>query len=69
MSHRLELGIKGALKGTVFDDIDELLLNVYLLYKKSPKKLRELQTIHDSFKEIHEFEVGSVKPKMRMLIS
>ena len=63
VSHRLELGIKDALKGTVFDDIDELLLNIYLLYKKSPKKLRELQTIHDSFKEIHEFEVGSVKPK------
>ena len=40
VSHRLELGIKDALKGTVFDDINELLLNVYLLYKKSPTKIK-----------------------------
>ena len=63
VSHRLELGIKDALVGTVFDDIEDLLLNVYLLYKKSPKKLRELQVIHDSYKEIAEFEIGSLKPK------
>ena len=29
--HRLELALKGALQGTVFDDVDEVLLRLYFL--------------------------------------
>ena len=38
IAHRLELALGDALKGTVFDDIDEILLRVYYLYQKAPKK-------------------------------
>jgi len=36
LSHRLELFLKDALKGTYFDVIDELLLRLDYLYEKSP---------------------------------
>lgn len=39
LAHRLELSIKDALKGTWFDDIDNMLLQLYYLYEKSPKKV------------------------------
>jgi hypothetical protein len=37
VSHRLELGIKDALVGTVFDDMAVFFLYLYLRYKKSHK--------------------------------
>ena len=43
LSHRLELLLKDALKGSYFDTIDELLSRLYHLYQKSPKKLHELE--------------------------
>ena len=43
LAHRLELAVKDALKGTRFDLIDEMLLRLYYLYEKSPKKCRELE--------------------------
>ena len=45
LAHRLELAIKYALRGTTFDLIDEMLLRLYYLYEKSPKKCRELESI------------------------
>lgn len=51
MAHRLELAIKDALKGTYFDEVDEMLLRAYYLYKKSPKKCRELDDVVASLKE------------------
>ena len=45
LAHRLELAIKNALKGTYFDSIDDMLLRLYYLYEKSPKKSRELVDI------------------------
>ena len=39
VSHRLELTLKDAFKGTPFDDIDEMLLQMYYLYEHSPKKI------------------------------
>ena len=39
IAHRLELAIKDALKSTAFGLIDELLLRLYYLYEKSPKKM------------------------------
>ena len=43
--HRLELSLKDAPKDTVFSSIDEMLLRVYYLYEKSPKKCRELDEV------------------------
>jgi hypothetical protein len=37
---RLELSLKDALKNTFFSSVDELLLQVYYVYEKSPKKSR-----------------------------
>lgn len=45
MAHRLELAMRDALKSTTFDMIDDLLLRLYYLYDKSPKKCRELEEI------------------------
>ena len=45
LAHRLELGIKDALKGTYFDEIDDMLLRLYYIYERSPKKCRELNDI------------------------
>ena len=45
LAHRLELGIKDALKGTYFDEIDEMLLRLYYIYNRSPKKCSELNDI------------------------
>ena len=53
---RLELSIKDVLKGTPFVDIEEMLLDVYYMYKNSCKRLRELKGIHDEYE-------GSLKPK------
>ena len=40
MAHRLELAVPDALKATVtaFDTVDDLLLKLYYLYEKYPKK-------------------------------
>ena len=51
LTHRLELSVKDALKGTFFKEIDELLLQVYYVYEKSPKKCHELKEIVDHLKQ------------------
>lgn len=46
IAHQLELAVKDALKTTCFDLMDDnILLRLYYLYEKSPKKCRELQGI------------------------
>ena len=50
LGHRLELSLKDALKATFFASIDELLLQVYFLYEKAPKKCRELELVVDELK-------------------
>ena len=50
LAHRLELSVKDALKSTFFSTIDELLLRMYYLYEKSPKKCRALETIVEELK-------------------
>ena len=49
--HRLELSLKDALKTTYFDVIDDLLLKLYCLYEKFPKKCRQLEDVAASLKE------------------
>ena len=45
MAHRLELSLKDALNNTPLKDIDEMLVGVYYVYKKSPKKCQELDRV------------------------
>ena len=50
LAHGLELSLKDALKNTFFSSVDELLLQVYYVYEKSPKKCRELQEVVDELR-------------------
>ena len=45
LAHRLELSLKDALRNTLFSTIDDILLKVYYVYSKAPKKCRELEAI------------------------
>ena len=62
LAHRLELAIKDALSGTVFDSIDEMLLCLYYLYEKSPKKCIELKSLCADLKECLEFDEDGIRP-------
>ena len=62
LAHRLELAIKNALKGTYFNSIDDMLLRLYYLYEKSPKKSRELVDIIKDLKEFLSFDDNGIKP-------
>ena len=57
----MELAVKEALNGTMFDVIDEMLLNIYYLYEKSPKQLSELTCLKQELQKTFEFE-GGTKP-------
>jgi hypothetical protein len=54
VAHRLELAVKDALTGTIFDDLDDVLLRLYYLYENSPKKLRQLRELHQIYSEAFE---------------
>ena len=49
LAHRLKLSIKDALSNTTFDLVNEMLLRLYYVYEKSPKKCKELETIISDF--------------------
>ena len=51
-AHRLELACKDAFSSQLFKDIAEVLLRLYYLYAKSPKKSRELADIVEDLKEV-----------------
>ena len=61
LSHRLELALKDAL-ADVMEPIKKCLTNLFYLYKKSSKKLRELRKLHKVLAEVYVFENGRVKP-------
>ena len=54
-AHHLELACKDAFSSHLFKDFDEMLLRLYYLYEKSPKKCRELSDLMDDLKEVFEF--------------
>jgi hypothetical protein len=61
LAHHLELTVKDALKGTVFDAIDDMLLKLYYLYEKSLKKCRELKEIITDLKSLsHLMMLGAI---------
>ena len=53
-AHRLELACKDAFSSQLFKDIAEVLLRLYYLYAKSPKKSRELADIVEDLNEVWE---------------
>ena len=57
MAHRLELSLKDALNNTPLKDIDEMLMGVYYVYKKSSKKCRELEGVIQKLKACLEGEI------------
>ena len=61
VAHKLELTLKDTLSGTVFDNVDDMLMKLYSLYHKSPKKMHELKQLRDLL-DFHS-EEGAVKPK------
>ena len=61
-AHRLELACKGAFTSTLFKDIEEMLLCLYYLYHKSPKKCRDLVAVIDDLKEVFELPRGGNLP-------
>ena len=48
-NHRLELSVKDTFNGTFFKDIDNMLLKLFYLYRKSPKRLRELKAFGEMY--------------------
>ena len=62
LAHRLELSVKDALKSTFFNQIDEMLLRLYYIYEKSPKKCRELEDVIIELKKCIEFDDEGTRP-------
>ena len=50
LAPRLELAVKDALKGSAFDAVDDMLLKLYHLYGKAPKKCIELEEVVSDLK-------------------
>ena len=61
-AHRLELASKDALSSNLFRDLTEMLLRLYYLYSKSPKKCREIGDIVEDLKGVFEFPKGGNLP-------
>ena len=58
-AHRLELTCKDACTSQLCKDLQEMLLRLYYLYAKSPKKNRELFDIVEDLKEVWELSAGA----------
>ena len=61
-SHRLELACKDSFTSSLFEEINEMLLRLYYLYKKSPKKSRELEAIAQDLSDFLEIPKGGNLP-------
>jgi len=61
-AHRLELACKDAFSSSLFSSIQEMLLRLYYLYKKSPKKSRELESITTDLKQVFDLSKGGNRP-------
>ena len=60
--HRLELACRDSLSSSLFKEIDEMLLRLYYLYEKSPKKCRELLDLVIDLKKVFVFPEGGNLP-------
>ena len=61
-SHRLELACKDSFTSPLFNEVNEMLLRLYYLYKKSPKKSRELESIAEDLREFFDIPKGGNLP-------
>ena len=61
-AHRLELACKDSFVSEIFTSITDMLLRLYYLYSKSPKKLRELGDIVSDLGEVFELPKGGDAP-------
>lgn len=57
-AHRLELACKDAFSSLLFASVDEVLLGLYYLYEKSPKKCQELESIAKELQEVFDLVKG-----------
>ena len=62
IAHRLELAVKDALQDTTFKLIDDMLLKLYSLYQRSPKKCQQLDEIIIDLKECFGCDEGGTRP-------
>ena len=62
LAHQLELAIKDALTGTVFDNVDNMLTCLFYMYNKSAKKCREIQDIITDLQQCLSFDDNGIKP-------
>jgi hypothetical protein len=51
LNHRLELAAKDAFSGTYIDEILTMLTNLYAMYHRSPKRMRDLKALADIMEE------------------
>ena len=61
-AHRLELAYKAAFSSSLFESIEQMLLRLYYLYEKSPKKSRELDDITTDLKQVFDLSKGGNRP-------
>ena len=61
-AHQLELACKDAFSSRLFHDIDDMLLRLYCLYQKSPRKCHELSDLINDLREVFEFPEGGNLP-------
>ena len=61
-AYRLELACKDAFTSPLFAQINVLLLRLYYLYEKSPKKSQELSAIFNDLKEVFSMPNGGTVP-------
>ena len=61
-SHRLELGLKDSLKDFI-KPLEQSLINLFQLYKRSSKKLRELKQLASILRNVYCFENDSIRPE------
>ena len=57
VAHCLEPALKDSLGKTTFSG-DKLILSMYFLYKKSPKKLQQLRELVNVYEEMDEYKAG-----------
>ena len=50
-NHRIELALKDAFDTSPFSKIDDMLLKLYYLYQKSPKRYRELKELSEVYEK------------------
>ncbi|XP_064404677.1 zinc finger protein 862-like isoform X1 [Halichondria panicea] len=61
-AHRLELACKDSFTSGLFQGISDMLLRLYYLYSKSPKKLRELAEVVSDLRGVFEFPKSGDTP-------